>query len=159
MDWVVAALGSASDGDLVVVTPWYYGVSFNRYYHGAAAWTMLPPLEDRSLHRPDLVKRLLARDDPAAPVLERVKATLASGKRLFLVGTLGGRVTEPPPRLPPAPGTPTGWWQGTYGANWSAHLQYMLQNHAKSARGLDVSGTQAVLAYEVPSAWVVEGWR
>jgi hypothetical protein len=159
MDWVVAALGAPSEGDLVVVTPWYYGVSFNRYYRGAAPWTMLPPLEDRSLHRPDLLKRLLAQEDPVAPVLERVREVLASGHRLFLVGSLGGRVTEPPPRLPPAPGTPTGWWQGTYGANWSARLQFELQGHARSARGLDVSGSQRVIPYEIASAWVVEGWR
>src|SRR6185295_17447396 len=54
MDQVVAALGSPSPADLVVVTPWYYGVSFNRYYRGPAPWSTLPPLEDKSLHRPDL---------------------------------------------------------------------------------------------------------
>jgi len=159
MDWVARALGSPSKEDLVVVTPWYYGVSFNRYYHGAAPWTTIPPLEDKSLHRPDLVKRSLAAEDPVGPVFERVQATLASGNRVFLVGSLGGPVTERPPRLPPAPGAPTGWWQGTYGANWSGQLQFDLQNHAKSARALEIARSQPVIPYEIGAAWVVEGWR
>jgi hypothetical protein len=159
VDWVVRALGSPSAEDLVVVVPWYYGVSFNRYYRGAAPWTMLPPLEDRSLHRPDLVKAMLAREDPAEPVFERVRAVLAGGHRLFLVGSFAGRVAEAPPRLPPAPTSPSGWWQGAYSASWSAQLQFELQHHARSARGLDVSGGQVVIPYEMPGAWVVEGWR
>ena len=159
MDWVVASLGSPSREDLVVVTPWYYGVSFNRYYHGAAPWATLPPLEDKSLHRPDLVKRQLAAEDPVGPLFERVRATLESGHRVFVVGSLGSRVMERPPRLPPAPGVPTGWWQGTYGANWSAQLQFDLQSHARSAQALDAAGSQAVIPYEIAAAWVVEGWR
>ena len=34
----------AGKEDLIVVSPWWPGVSFHRYYHGAAPWTTLPDL-------------------------------------------------------------------------------------------------------------------
>jgi hypothetical protein len=159
VDWVARALGTPAADDLVVVTPWYYGVSFNRYYQGAAPWTMLPPLEDKTLHRPDLVKALLARKDPAEPVFEGMRTTLAGGHRLFLVGSFFGDTSERPQSLPPAPGSPSGWWQGDYSAVWAAQLKFDLEHHARSARELDVSGGQGVIPYEIPRAWVLEGWH
>jgi len=39
----VAAL--ATENDLVVVKPWNYGITLQRYYHGAAPWICLPEVE------------------------------------------------------------------------------------------------------------------
>jgi hypothetical protein len=43
-------------GDLIIVYPWYYGITFARYYHGGLPWETLPPLGDYRFHRYDLLK-------------------------------------------------------------------------------------------------------
>jgi hypothetical protein len=73
--------------DYVVVTPWYMGISFERYYRGAAAWDTLPPVSDHSMHRFDLVPAStndLAR--AMQPVLDRMGNTLQGGHRVWVVG-------------------------------------------------------------------------
>ena len=35
--------------DLIVVAPWQYGISFNRYYKGAARWITLPKIAESAL--------------------------------------------------------------------------------------------------------------
>ena len=51
-----AAAAEATPRDLVIVYPWYCGVSFSEYYRGAAPWTTLPSMADHTLHRYDLAK-------------------------------------------------------------------------------------------------------
>src|SRR5438094_773663 len=50
VDLVAATLSSeVAPNDYVIVHPFYCGVTFKRYYKGAAPWTTLPPLEDYTL--------------------------------------------------------------------------------------------------------------
>jgi hypothetical protein len=65
---------SGSAGGLVIVNPWYCGITWNYYFDGAASWTTVPPLSDVRIHRYDLLKEQMARDDP-----------------LFISGTVDGR--------------------------------------------------------------------
>src|SRR5437899_633264 len=59
VDLLAASLGErAAKDDLIVVTPWYMGITFERYYRGAAPWKTVPPLESHSFHRYDLIKAL-----------------------------------------------------------------------------------------------------
>jgi len=46
---------AAAPGDFVLVTPWFCGISFARYFHGPASWETLPPISDHVTHRYDLV--------------------------------------------------------------------------------------------------------
>src|SRR5262249_35515243 len=79
VDMVAAVLGEqANGGDLIVVSPWHYGVSFQRYYHGSAQWMTIPPLEDHTIHRYDLVKQRMASRNPLEPLLKSITYTLAS---------------------------------------------------------------------------------
>ena len=71
MDLAAAALAGAGRDDFVVVSPWFLGVSFNRYYAGAAPWATIPPLADTSVHRTDLLARQLQAEDPIGPLLTR----------------------------------------------------------------------------------------
>ena len=68
MDAVAARVRKeAVRGDLVIVNPWYFAISFDRYYHGDAEVTTIPPLEDRRVHRYDLLKERMVSADPMAP--------------------------------------------------------------------------------------------
>ena len=69
---------SAVSGDFVVVSPWYLGVSFARYYDGDAEWETAPPLSDHRIHRFDLVARHKS-SRGVAPLRDHVMATLAAG--------------------------------------------------------------------------------
>ena len=70
----------AGPGDFIILHPWYHGISFSRYYHGAAAWTTLPPLEDYSIHRYDQLKVKLQQAQPVRPVFEKMVSTLRAGR-------------------------------------------------------------------------------
>lgn len=80
-DRIAAATASLSKaGDLVVVYPWYCGVSYNVYDRGTR-WTTLPPIPDQTQQRYDLVLH----SDPTA-VFNAVAASLRAGKRVWLAG-------------------------------------------------------------------------
>lgn len=113
----------ASPGDLVVVSPWYYGVSFSRYYHGPVRWMTLPDLPDHRIHRYDLLKAHLASSQPIADVLREVARTLEAGRRVWVVGRLRLPLPgQPPPLLPPAPATAWGWQDLPYQESWTLQL-------------------------------------
>ena len=65
----------AGPNDLVIVHPWYYGLTFAYYYRGTAPWTTLPPLADYRFHRYDLLKAELQRTNAIEPVFERLQST------------------------------------------------------------------------------------
>ncbi len=91
VDLVAARLQqSATPGDLIIVSPWYDGISFARYYHGPVAWTTMPPMEFHRFHRFDLLLPQIAmkdQDEPIRPVRERANETLKAGHRVWIVGT------------------------------------------------------------------------
>jgi hypothetical protein len=87
VDVIAAGLSSeVAPNDYVLVYPFYCGVTFERYYKAATPWTTLPPLEDYTLERYDLVKAKMQTKDPIAPVIDRITSTLQSGNRVWLVG-------------------------------------------------------------------------
>jgi hypothetical protein len=87
MDSLVARLTKElGPNDLIIVYPWSIGVSFAHYYHGATAWETLPPIDDHSVHRLDLVKEDVNDPSREAAQRERVAKTLAAGGRIWYVG-------------------------------------------------------------------------
>lgn len=95
--------GEASPDDLVFVFPWQAGISFQRYYRGAAEWQTIPPVAFHRWHRYDLYKDVMS--DPGA--LERffadVEQRLAGGGRIWVVAppreTQAALRSHPRPRL------------------------------------------------------------
>src|SRR5262249_4197184 len=76
MDLIATRLSSeVTPDDYVIVHPWYFGVTFGRYYKAAAPWTTLPPLEDHGVHRFDLLKVKMQTKYPIAPVIDRISST------------------------------------------------------------------------------------
>jgi hypothetical protein len=131
-DLVAAQVSKEADaGDFVIVHPWYYGLTFNYYYHGAAKWTTLPPIADYRFHRYDLLKEKLQTPNAIAPVLQQVEATLRSGHRVWIVGGIPVPAADSPaPKEPPiAPHGPLGWSDQPYTDAWGNELGYLLIHH------------------------------
>ncbi len=160
-DIVASLVGKeAATGDLVLVSPWYYGVSFRRYYKGEAEWTTLPPLEDLRIHRYDLLKAAMARPNPIDPVLEKATEALKSGHRLWLVGVFPDpRDVEQPAALPPAPHPRSGWYCGPYIITWGRQVSFLLKSHVLQAEVLPTAAGRPVNPYENLPVVVVSGWR
>ena len=133
LDLIASRLNQvASEDDLVIVHPLYYGTSFQRYYRGKAPWLSLPPVADHGVQRPDLWMEQMSRPDPLHPVFERLQKTLVAGHRVWIVGDVYfPRPDEEVLRLPPAPRGPHGWYAGPYLQSWSIQLGQWIQSHAR----------------------------
>jgi len=151
---------AAASGDLVVVAPWHFGISFDRYYRGPASWMTLPQVADHQVHRHDLLMARLAAVHPIDDVLESARRTLAGGHRVWLVGEL--RLPPPgrqPPILPPAPGTAWGWDDLPYGISWELQLGALLRDHATLLQAVPVPSTDPISPLERMALAVAGGWR
>lgn len=75
--------------DLVVIHPWFVGITFGRYYTGAAPWVAAPGMESESLnvHRYDIIRDMLKVPDPNAALLKRIEQQLRAGKTVWYLGT------------------------------------------------------------------------
>jgi hypothetical protein len=155
-----AVTRAASPADLVLVNPWYDGISFGRYYHGSTPWLTLPEITDHRFHRYDLLKPRLASPRPINDVLEALGATLGAGHRVWLVGGLhmlkpGYRVLT----LPPAPLSHWGWSDVPYSVAWSQQVGAFLQAHALRGGAVNVPAPGPVSDYERLRLLVFDGWR
>ena len=151
----------AAPDDFIIVYPWYFGVSFGRYYQGQTPWTTLPALSDHRFHRYDLMKEKMQATAPIEPLRAHAVATLASGHRLWLVGGLPG---PPPgetrvPELPPAPNGPSGWFEASYGYVWARQLAQSLVTNAGEIELVSVPSATEIDSDEDPKLFVVAGWR
>ena len=160
VDLVAARVGeSAVESDLIVVNPWYVGLTFHRYYDGRAAWMTVPPLPPLQFQRYDLLREKMMTRGAMAPVLDEMQRALQEGHRVFWVGDLflpeQGEVPADPP---PAPNAPWGWADGPYYYHWALQAAYLVQSHARAAEKLEIPVRQAVNEYENAGLYVFSGW-
>lgn len=150
----------ASPQDYVVVTPWFCGISFARYFHGAATWKTLPPITDHTTHRYDLVLAQMQNTNSLAPVLEKIAATLRAGQRVWIVGlmSLPPTNTPEPPGLPPPPLPGDGWSDTPYNASWSARTGFFLARHSGNFQQLPTDDGR-VNFQENLQLLMAEGWK
>jgi hypothetical protein len=143
-------------GDVIVVAPWYFGVSFDRYYKGPAVWMTLPQLEVHKMHRYDLARERMRAINPIAPVLEAMAGALHSGHRVWLVGEFSWvQPGDTPPHLGPAPDDAAGWDEATYNDVWAAQATYALQTTwGVRAETVPVIVNAQVSAYERPELFL-----
>lgn len=78
----------ASPQDFIFITPWYYGISFDRYFKGVTPWQTLPPLADHLRHRYDLFRNQSRDPRALQPVFEKITETLQHGHRIWVAGTM-----------------------------------------------------------------------
>ncbi len=153
-----------SKDDMILVSPWFYGVAFQRYYNGAAPWMTLPPLKDLSIHRYDLLREQMVAADPNRDVIDGIGATLRGGGSVWLIGNLAldlyeGMAMPPPP--PPAPNGLRGWKRGFYLWNWRVEslLYFMASRASFYQERFVVPRSMRVNPYERPRVLEVWGWR
>lgn len=153
----------AGKRDIVVVNPWFYGVSFHRYYQGPARWMTLPELEDHRMHRYDLFKARMTSADPLRDVRFAIRKALRSGHRVWLVGSYDRPPPgQRPPVLGPAPVAPWGWRDAPYAISWSQQLGAYLRVHAiREEMVHDPAGDagQPVSGFESVPLRAFQGWR
>jgi hypothetical protein len=150
----------AGKKDLILIHPWFCGVTFHRYYAGGAEWLTLPPLADHRLQRLDLFKEQMQLDAPIQPVLEKMEATLRNGHTVWLVGHYPfSQPPRPPPKMPRAGEGPGGWNEAPYMTAYGMEVAYFLQAHAGGSTPLNVEVTQAVNPFENFPVRAVTGWR
>jgi hypothetical protein len=161
MDALAARLVSlASKDDLIVVCPFYLGVSFAYYYRGSTPWTTIPEIADQRVHSYDMFKIKMMQTDPIRPILQNMTKTLQNGHRVWLVGGLNFlRQGEAPRILPPAPNSPYGWSEGMYQTAWSEEAAFTLQTHGQALEQIRIPIGTPVNKYEDVSLLVVQGWR
>lgn len=151
---------AARPGDAIVVTPWFVGITFNRYYHGPVPWLTIPPIDDLRIHRYDLLKRRMSSTQPLAPVYRAMTSALESGHRIWLVGGLEfperNEVVVP---LPPAPTSPSGWNDAPYYHAWSREAGRFVLDRALRVGVVRPRDDQPVWSAEDVVLLVAEGWR
>ena len=119
----------AGPNDLIVLNPWHFAPSFNRYYHGSTPWITVPTMTEHRVHRYDLMKAKMMEEDPLSDVRARIQQTLQSDHRVWIVG--GARPLDPDmPQLGPAPNPYFGW--AGYMSYWSMEIGSFLGAHASS---------------------------
>jgi hypothetical protein len=147
--------------DYVVVTPWFCGISFERYYKGVAPWSTLPPLDDHRFHRFDVINQKLRQTNIIQPVLEKMAETLRAGHRVWLLGMLDipAAGTPSPPELPPPPLPGWGWSQTPYLQNWQRQVTSFLSQHAKEFELAALPAAGDVNPNENLKLAKADGWR
>jgi len=150
----------AQPDDLVVVLPWYCGITFARYYDGPASWMTLPAFEDHRFHVHTEVKERMTRGERAITAeLGRIESTLRAGARVWIVGTpLPPPATGPVP-LAPAPAGPEGWHVGPYLEGWAMQLGALLEDHADKVGKIDMVTSGPMNRWERLELFGVEGWH
>lgn len=150
VDLVAATLsGEVAPNDYVIVHPFYCGVTFQRYYKGAAPWTTLPPVEDYTLQRWDLLKAKMQTKDPIAPVIDRISSTLQSGNRVWLVGNFPFD-ERPLQEILPAPNGPWGGSEGRYSFYWGVQATQFLSAHCRQRAVVMAPSTMTAIDYSGP---------
>ncbi len=150
----------SSEEDFILVEPWFYGISFSRYYRGSANWMTLPAIADHTIHRYDLVKAKMESSNPIDDILSKVAKTLQSGNRVWVVGDIYFPESEAAvPSLPPAPHSPWGWLVVPYIDAWSLQVNFFLLTNGLQAQFVRIPFDGRVNGYENVRLMVVHGWR
>ena len=141
--------------------PWYCGIAFQRYYHGAAPWMTLPDFDEHVLHLHLAVAEKMRQGDAGiAPELDRVERTLRDGGRVWIVA---GMEVAPPPgapaSLPPAPSGPQGWKVEPYIDGWNRQLGARLRAHGREFSRIPLPDQGPVNFHEDLPLFLVEGWH
>ena len=163
-DWVADTLHrQCRPGDLILVTPWYYGIALQRYCTNH--FETIPPMarEDLRIHRYDLMKIQMMAGDPIGPLLEQARQTLRSGHDLWVTGEFAfSPPGQPHPIIRPyredmALDVPQGW----YCSSWMFQFSQMIRLHSTSKVQVEMSvpGGAAVNDFEDMLLLRFSGWK
>ena len=161
LDLIAGSLTTlAQRSDLIIVSPWYTGVTFNRYYHGSAAWDTLPELGEYLYQHYQPLQDKMMSENPINGLLKRVELTLRAGGRIwFVVGSWAGyKSGQPPTYLPPSQdGGRTGSSDREYMASWLQQLGRFLEDHVLTRQRLELNHPTPLL--EEAELFCLSGWH
>jgi hypothetical protein len=151
----------AAPEDYILVTPWNRGISFARYFHAKTPWDTIPPLEDHSTHRYDLLQQQTQTSGVITPILKRMAVTLQSGHRVWVVGEIEPPAVRAavPVDLEPPPLKHTGWSAGPYVRRWTAQATQFLRNHTHEFEEVQMPNPGNINSNETLELWVAEKWE
>ena len=150
----------AKPTDLIVLSPWQYGISFNRYYHGRTPSITLPAISDLRVHRYDLFREKMLAEHPIADVLEKIRQTLGDRNRVWIVGGIKLPPNGQAPRdLPPARCENGVWDNVVYSDAWQEQLGVFIREHSERGQTVSLPITGPVNPFEDVSLMLVEGWQ
>jgi hypothetical protein len=163
VDLVAARLhDKASPRDYILISPWFCGISYERYHQSAALWETLPPITNHTVHRADLIYKYMQSSNALQYVREKISNTLQNGGRVWFVGNdlyIPERGMPAPADLPPPPLKKTGWQDIPYHLVWSAQIMQFLSDHSRRFVPVELNLTQPVNEDEDLQLGVAEGWR
>lgn len=124
MDIVAELLEKSADkNDLIIVNPWYFGTTFDRYYDGEAPWLTLPPLGDHKLTRYDLLQEAMKGSNAISKVIQAAENSLSSNGDVWHVGYFPKADSSiNMSSVGPAPDKIIGWSAAGYARHWSTNL-------------------------------------
>jgi hypothetical protein len=145
-------------GDLVLISPFFYGITFQRYDRGPAKFVAVPGIDFLAYCKLDLLNKSIQDPGAMTPILGEMAETLRSGHAVYLVGDYfkPNYDQTPPPTVGTAPNPVLEWNAGPL-FNWPEEIADLAGHHAKSTRELDVP-LQGISGYERPGVRVVTGW-
>jgi len=152
----------ATEGDLVLVVPWPFGIPFQRYYQGAARWMTIPNIEEHRVHRYDLIKTKMVSKNPVDDLSQALQKTLSAGHRVWFVGGLNlPQPEQGPMMLPPAPTSRFKWDNRAYTASWWQQLSVFTVTHADKVEPVPLPQPQSARINELEqtSLVAVQGWH
>jgi hypothetical protein len=130
-DLIASIERSGGPNDLVILTEWYAGLTFNHLYPGNKEWMTIPDLGRNSVHRWDSLRIRMQDTSGVSREIEKIKNTLLAGHQVFVIG---GFPRIPPNmaqvQLPPAPHPQAGWASGSYTRFWAAQTGFALLSNA-----------------------------
>ena len=149
-----------SETDLILVSPFWYGVSFHYYYHGDAPWLGLPGVTPERVGASyPVIHDLMMLPDPMRPILARMRETLERGGRVWFVGGYSIPRGAAPPMLGPAPHATYGWYAGAFATSWSLQAGAFVREHALRSVLIPIASPRPVSPFEDVALVMVEGWR
>lgn len=147
-DLIATIEREGSPNDLIILTEWYTGLTFNHIYRGEKEWMTIPDLGHHSVHRWDKLKEKMQDVNGIAAELDRIERTLYAGHRVFVIGGFQ-RISPQQVRihLPPAPHPRAGWESGIYTGYWAAQAGALLTSNATRALQLQAPAPPDAVMY------------
>lgn len=150
--------GQARPNDLIVVNPWFLGISFQRYYQGGSRWVTVPDINDHRTHRYDLVKTKMVQQDPLSDVFSAMRETGVRGDHVWVVGIAMAVDPDMPLPVLPAPHPQFGWSNQFYANAWAMELGQFIGSHFDQSETVVGPGDR-VNVEEDAILLRVDGWQ
>jgi hypothetical protein len=144
--------------DLVVISPFFYGITYQRYDKGPARFVAVPGIDFLAYCKLDLLNKPIHDPNAMNPILDQITEVLRSGHSVYLVGDyLYPRFDKTPPATIREARDPAREWNAGPLLDWPQQIADLLLLHAKNVRLLDTP-VEGITGYERPAVRVATGW-